>query len=78
MFAAIGDNISLGTDLLSVLWSNSNAKVRFEWRKLTREQRCLSFDPISIDTCLNDTLLGSTCYVFCRCRKAAWLKHASA
>ena len=35
MFAAIGDNISLGTDPLSVLWSNSNAKVRFDWRKLT-------------------------------------------
>lgn len=30
MFVAIGDNISLGDDPLSVLWNNYNIKVRLE------------------------------------------------
>jgi hypothetical protein len=30
IFVAIGDNISLGADPLTVLWNNSNVKVRLE------------------------------------------------
>ena len=33
IFSAIGDNISVGADPLSLLWNSSNVKVRFEWRK---------------------------------------------
>ena len=55
----LGDNLFLGADLSSV----SNVNVRFELRKLIQEQCCFSFDPISIDTLSNNTLIESSPYV---------------